>query len=31
LTATGNFPLIEGRPSKTWFDVRSEFGTIFTF
>jgi len=31
LTATGNFPLMEGRPSRVWYDVRSEFGTIFTF
>jgi hypothetical protein len=31
LTATGNFPLMEGKPTRTWFDVRSEFGTIFTF
>jgi hypothetical protein len=28
---TGLFPLYRGRPSREWFDQRSEFATIFTF
>lgn len=31
LTATGNFPLFEGRPNREWKDFRSEFGPLFTF
>ena len=31
LPTTGNFPLVNGVPSRTWRDLRSEGGTIFTF
>ena len=31
LTATGLFPLFEGRPNREWKDFRTEFGPIFSF
>ncbi len=31
LTATGIFPLFQGVPTRTWRDLRSEGGPIFTF
>lgn len=31
LTATGQFPLWNGRPQREWNDFRSEIGPIFTF
>ena len=31
LTATGNFPLFRGRPTREMNNFRSEIGTIFTF
>ena len=31
LTATGNFPVFDGRPMRDWMDKRSEFGPLFTF
>lgn len=31
LPTTGNFPLVNGVPSRIWRDLRSEGGTIFTF
>ncbi len=31
LTATGLFPLFEGRPNREWKDWRSEFGPFFSF
>jgi hypothetical protein len=31
LTSTGNFPLFQGVPTRTWRDLRSEGGPIFTF
>jgi len=30
-SATGALPLFRGNPSRTWRDLRSEGGTIFTF
>jgi len=29
--STGALPLFSGIPSRTWRDLRSEFGPIFTF
>jgi hypothetical protein len=29
--STGELPLFRGIPSRTWRDLRSEFGPIFTF
>jgi hypothetical protein len=31
LTATGQFPLFQGRPTREWKDIRTEMGPIFTF
>jgi hypothetical protein len=31
LTATGQFPLFNGRPRREWNDFRSEIGPLFTF
>lgn len=31
LTSTGNFPLFQGVPTRTWRDLRSEGGPIFNF
>jgi hypothetical protein len=31
LTATGQFPLFQGRPMRLWHDFRSEAGPLFTF
>jgi hypothetical protein len=31
LTATGNFPIFNGRPNREWKDFRTEFGPIFSF
>lgn len=31
LTATGQFPLFQGRPTREWKDIRTEIGPIFTF
>ena len=31
LPTTGNFPLVNGVPSRIWRDLRAEGGTIFTF
>ena len=31
LTATGNFPLFQGRPMREINDFRSEIGTVFSF
>ena len=31
LPTTGNYPLVNGVPSRIWRDLRSEGGTIFTF
>jgi hypothetical protein len=31
LTATGTFPLFQGRPNRQWKDFRTEFGPIISF